>query len=818
MIIRNLELTVNDDRATLNEEVVIYLGDNGICLHVALKQVKYKFNTQMVCSFEAIEYCDSCEVIIQKPNEEIFIIPKTEVINNLVHVYIDSTWTDTLSELGEHRMQIILYDKDSSRITLPSVAITVLRPLLFDTGTDILTEDGIDLLNENRASGIRISELEETSIGNGYIPIVVGGKTRKYELDVNSFAEVEHSHEEYLVEADIENFVTQSELEEAIGNVDIDGSLYATKDELTTGLSSKADKEHTHDYATESFVKNEIAKAQLSGEGEIDLSGFATKDELDAKADKEHTHEQYLTEHQDISHLVSEDELTTELSSKADTTHTHSEYLTEHQSLNHLATKTELTTGLSNKADTGHTHSQYLTEHQDISHLANKEHTHTGMLISSTIFKIEVVDELPTIQETGTLYIVKSKEEKIYPYGDCDTVVTYQPSMYENENTIRLYKIDYSKPSYINGVEIESTNGEYIEYTLDNSIEFITLKLINLKPISDVVGGYNRPCVTSIEQMRIPNLEDLSKLFYSSAFIRDDINSYSWQPQYFEFHPNPTNMAYMFDLCLYLTDDMMNQFMLYFPSTSSVTDMTNMFGACQSLTSLDLSNFNTNLVTNMSGMFGACSSLTSLNISNFNTSKVNHMGGMFGGCRGLTSLDLSNFNTNLVTHMGGMFYNCESLTSLNISSFNTSKVEYMGAMFQYCSSLTSLDLSSFNTSNATDMASMFEDCISLTSLDLSNFNTSKVEYMCWMFRNCSSLTSLDLSNFNTSKVTRMDGMFQGCTSLTSLDLSNFNTSKVTDTTSMFNGVSDCTIYIGDGWTLDTTSNAYGGTNLTFIRV
>ena len=41
-------------------------------------------------------------------------------------------------------------------------------------------------------------------------------------------------------------------------------------------------------FATESYVKNEIANAQLGGEGgEIDLSGYATKDELNGKVDKE---------------------------------------------------------------------------------------------------------------------------------------------------------------------------------------------------------------------------------------------------------------------------------------------------------------------------------------------------------------------------------------------------------------------------------------------------------------------------------------------------------------------------------------------------
>ena len=61
------------------------------------------------------------------------------------------------------------------------------------------------------------------------------------------------------------------------------------------------------------------------------------------------------------------------------------------------------------------------------------------------------------------------------------------------------------------------------------------------------------------------------------------------------------------------------------------------FCNCSSLTSLDLSNFNTNNVFNMQCMFAKCSSLTSLNLSNFNTSKVDSLRFLwiFDGCSSL---------------------------------------------------------------------------------------------------------------------------------------------------------------------------------------
>ena len=94
------------------------------------------------------------------------------------------------------------------------------------------------------------------------------------------------------------------------------------------------------------------------------------------------------------------------------------------------------------------------------------------------------------------------------------------------------------------------------------------------------------------------------------------------------------------------------------------------------------------------------------------------MSWMFSGCSSLTSLDVSSFDTKAVIWIGGMFSGCSSLTSLDVSSFNTSAVTDMVYMFDGCEKLTSLDVSSFNTSAVTDMHSMFDQCTALETLTL----------------------------------------------------------------------------------------------------
>jgi len=172
-----------------------------------------------------------------------------------------------------------------------------------------------------------------------------------------------------------------------------------------------------------------------------------------------------------------------------------------------------------------------------------------------------------------------------------------------------------------------------------------------------------------------------------------------------------------------------------------------------------------NNLKNTSYMFSDCESLTNINLSNFNTKEVISMRGMFYNCKSLKNIDFSNLNTQNVTDISYMFSFCKSLTNINLSNLEIQHVINMRHMFSYCTSLTEVDLSNFNTGNAINMSYMFYYCKSLTDINLSNFNTKNVINMSFMFFNCLSLTKVDLSNFNTQNVSYMDGMFLNCQSL-----------------------------------------------------
>ena len=128
--------------------------------------------------------------------------------------------------------------------------------------------------------------------------------------------------QEFLSNVDLSNYYTKQEVNQLMagwsgGDVNIDLADYYNKEtidallknkantnhvhtisnvtNLQTSLDDKANVVHTHpEYATQSYVTTKIAEAQLSGgngSGNIDLSGYATKDELAFKADINHNHD-----------------------------------------------------------------------------------------------------------------------------------------------------------------------------------------------------------------------------------------------------------------------------------------------------------------------------------------------------------------------------------------------------------------------------------------------------------------------------------------------------------------------------------------------
>ena len=163
----------------------------------------------------------------------------------------------------------------------------------------------------------------------------------------------------------------------------------------------------------------------------------------------------------------------------------------------------------------------------------------------------------------------------------------------------------------------------------------------------------------------------------------------------------------------------------------------------------------TDEVTYMRSMFQDASSLTSLDLTTFNTAKVTNMVNMFFGCTGLTSLYLTSFNTENVTSMASMFRKCSSLTSLDLSSFNTKKVEDMSFMFNTCSALTTIIAGDdWSTSAVVNSGAMFTSCPNLKGRNGTTFDSNHTDAEYARFDNAPSSPGYlsDINSASTQEV------------------------------------------------------------------
>ena len=110
------------------------------------------------------------------------------------------------------------------------------------------------------------------------------------------------------------------------------------------------------------------------------------------------------------------------------------------------------------------------------------------------------------------------------------------------------------------------------------------------------------------------------------------------------------------------------------------------------------------------------------------------MSGMFQYCS-ITSIDVSRFNTTKVTDMSSMFEGCNDLTSLDLSSFDTSNVKDMSKMFSYANSflifkkgiVTIYVSDRWNTNAVTKSSDMFKGVVNLVGGNGTTYDSNKVD-------------------------------------------------------------------------------------------
>ena len=392
---KKVVLTVSGYKTSLSDSLQFYQND----------QLKLIFEINKCGIDVASSFTHKTLMPLQPLTATLFIetplgvdsIESANIEDNAVTFYLTSNQTQ---HIGTSTMQIKLTDDDGCQITLPSFTFEVQKNI-YDNAVHVsgilLADENGNVLSDENGNTINATATTESS-----------KQIKDFSLKTGVSGQ-----EDILVQ---DNGVTKRiKSSELMDSVDL--SNYATKAELNT----KANASHSHSYsdlsnkpiipdltgyATETFVANKIAEASLGGE--VDLSNYSTKDDLSSglatKANVNHSHNQYLTAIP--TEYITETELNVELSTKANVSDIPSldGYATEtfvtnkiaeaslsggEVDLSGYATKEELNTELAKKANTEHVHSYNdltnkptipsitgLATKEELNTKANSAHTH----------------------------------------------------------------------------------------------------------------------------------------------------------------------------------------------------------------------------------------------------------------------------------------------------------------------------------------------------------------------------------------------------------------------------------------------------------
>ena len=183
----------------------------------------------------------------------------------------------------------------------------------------------------------------------------------KPNVDVNNLVtKDELASKNYLTEhQDTSNFALKSEIPQQYNDTEVKERLTTLENKAPVDLSGYATKEELHNISgSQPTVDNLVTKEELEAKHYIsDVSNLATKEELQEVRNSQPT--------VDTSHLVTRDELTAK------------NFLTEHQSLDNLVTKQELE------------EKHFLTTHQDLSEYAKKSELYNDTPLKERVTALE---------------------------------------------------------------------------------------------------------------------------------------------------------------------------------------------------------------------------------------------------------------------------------------------------------------------------------------------------------------------------------------------------------------------------------------------
>lgn len=323
-------ITVSNNTAYIDAPIYLYKGDGDVLISLDIINITIstKLNKMSTTNYinDNISYATAC--LCKRDSSSTFHIVGTKV-NDKIELELKKDMMNETVEVGEYIMQVHLFDDENNRLTIPIVEeINIILPLC---------DDGY--VPPPIAYSSKIGEATV-----GYSKVV----TESMSTSSDFYNTYNWTTGEYITANKLNNMITG--IDEALYDIKNIQNNYVTKSELNNKANKNeiptkmsqllndkgylTEHQDLSNYATKSYVDSEIVNAQLGGDANINLSEYATKDELNEKANKNDvpTKVSQLTNDKGyLTSIPSEYITETELNNKG--------YLTQHQSLDNYATK-----------------------------------------------------------------------------------------------------------------------------------------------------------------------------------------------------------------------------------------------------------------------------------------------------------------------------------------------------------------------------------------------------------------------------------------------------------------------------------------------
>ncbi len=305
-------------------------------------------------------------------------------------------------------------------------------------------------------------------------------------------------------------------------------------------------------------------------------------------------------------------------------------------------------------------------------------------------------DSSPWIYSTAiqSIYVadgVKTNTTFTYAFRDCTSLVTADVSNLNTAAATSLAGVFHGCTSLesVEGLgewnvsKATSLNGFFAEC---NALKAVDLSEWNCAAVTTIVEIFER-CYSleSVVLPEMPKLQDANSAFHDCESLPSlDVSGL--------VNPNLSTVYYIFSGCYELSELTGYEDMV----TSKVTNLSMVFANCRSLTSLDVSAWDTSNVTNFTSLFGSTRSLKTLKgADKLNTAKATNLSYVFSNTWELESLELGpNFKTSAAKDMSYMFSNARCLQKLDISTFDTSAATDMAGFFNNMYNLRQVTLGS----------------------------------------------------------------------------------------------------------------------------